>query len=96
MAQHPETTERLHAELDEVVDDQLPNPSDLSRLRFTCQILREALRLYPPPWIIAREAVTDYRLGEMKVPAGSILAMSPYAMHRDPHFWENPEEFNPD
>lgn len=96
LAQHPEAAERLHAELDEVLDGQLPNPSDLSRLRFTGQIFREALRLYPPAWIVAREAVTDYRLGETEVPAGSTLVMSPYATHRDPRFWENPEEFNPD
>jgi cytochrome P450 len=96
LAQHPEAAERLHAELDEVLDGQLPNPSDLSRLRFTGQIFREALRLYPPAWIVAREAVTDYRLGQTEVPAGSTLVMSPYATHRDPRFWKSPESFEPD
>lgn len=96
LGQHPETEERLHAELDEVLDGQLPNSSDLARLRFSGQIFREALRLYPPAWIVAREAVTDYRLGEIEVPAGSTLVMSPYATHRDPRFWDDPEEFNPD
>jgi cytochrome P450 len=54
------------------------------------------LRLYPPAWIVARKAVTDYQLGELKVPAGSILTMSPYATQRDPRFWENAEAFDPD
>lgn len=96
LAQHPAAAEKLCAELDEVLDGRLPHPTDLSRLRFTGQIFREALRLYPPAWIIVREAVTDYQMGEIVVPAGSTLLMSPYAMHRDPRFWKNPEEFDPD
>jgi len=96
LAQHPLVTERLYTELDEVLGGELPQPSDLSRLRFAGQVFREALRLYPPAWIIAREAVTDYQLGEIKVPAGSTVVMSPYATHRDPRFWQSPEEFNPD
>jgi cytochrome P450 len=96
LAQHPAAAEKLHAELDEVLDGQLPKTSDLPRLRFTGRVFREALRLYPPAWIVAREAVTEYQLGSIKVPAGSTLVMSPYAMHRDPRFWESPETFDPD
>jgi len=96
LAQHPEAAERLHAELDRELNSLPPKPSELSRLTFTGQVFREALRLYPPAWIVARKAVTDYQLGELKVPAGSILTMSPYATQRDPRFWENPEVFNPD
>jgi len=96
LGQHPEAEERLHAELDRTLNGLPPNPSDVSRLTFTGNVFREALRLYPPAWIVARKAVTDYQLGELKVPAGSILTMSPYATHRDPRFWDDPEAFNPD
>jgi len=54
------------------------------------------VRLYPPAWMIARQAVTDYRLGTVHVPAGAVLFMSPYATHRDPRYWSDPESFLPE
>jgi cytochrome P450 len=96
LAQHPEVARRVQSELDRVLDGMLPKPSDQPRLRYTSQVFREALRLYPPAWIVAREAVTDYQLGHVEVPAGSTVLMSPYATHRDPRFWDNPEAFDPD
>lgn len=96
LAQHPDAAERVHDESNRVLAERLPDLADLPRLEFTGQVFREALRLYPPAWIIARDAVTDYQLGEVGVPAGSTVVMSPYATHRDPRFWENPEKFEPD
>ena len=96
LARNPDAADRLHAELKCVLNGRLPTLDDLPLLNYTGKIFREVLRLYPPAWIIGREAVTDYQLGGVSVPAGSTLLMSPYATHRDPRFWDNPEEFNPD
>ena len=96
LAQHPDSAEMLHAELDRVLTGRLPTLADLPALEFTGKVFREALRLYPPAWIIAREAVTAYRMGNVEVPPGATLLMSPYATQRDPRFWDDPEEFNPD
>lgn len=96
LAQHPEQAERLHAELDEVLAGRLPTLEDIAKLPVTGGIFRESLRLYPPAWMIARTAVTRYRLGEVEVPAGSLLMMSPYAMHRNPRYWEAAETFRPE
>lgn len=96
LAEHPEVEEKLHEEIDRVLQGRQPTPEDAGRLRYTGEIFREALRLYPPAWIVGREAVTGYRLGSMEVAAGSTLLMSPYAMHRDPRFWNDPERFAPE
>jgi cytochrome P450 len=96
LAQHAAEAELLYAELDTVLAGRLPTLDDMPRLDVTGRIFREVLRLYPPAWIIARTAVTDYRLGEVDVPAGSMLFMSPYATQRDPRFWDEPEAFRPD
>lgn len=96
LAQHPEEADSLYAELDSLLAGRLPTLGDVPRLEVTGRIFREVLRLYPPAWIIARTAVTDYRLGDVDVPAGSMIFMSPYATQRDPRFWDSPEVFRPD
>jgi cytochrome P450 len=53
------------------------------------------MRLYPPAWIIGRRALQDYTLGDYLVPARSIVVFSPYVMHRDPRFYQEPERFDP-
>jgi len=75
---------------------RVPALEDLERLRFTGQVFREALRLYPPAWIIGRQALTDYKLGTVNVPARAILFLSPFSTYRDPRFRNNPEAFEPE
>lgn len=96
LAQHPEAEEKLHRELDTVLRGRLPTPDDVPALRYTGQLFREVLRLYPPGWIITREAVTGYRLGLLAIPPGATLMMSPYATQRDARFWKQPEDFAPE
>lgn len=96
LAQHPKVEEKLQEEIERVLQSRAPALEDVPALRYTGQIFREVLRLYPPAWIIGREAVTGYRLGSIDVPAGATLIMSPFAMHRDPRFWNDPETFAPE
>jgi cytochrome P450 len=96
LAQHPEIEGRLYEEVSRVLDGRRPTLEDLPRLQFTSRVFREVLRLYPPAWIMAREAVTAYRLGPFDVPPGATLFLSPYATQRDPRFWKDAEQFEPD
>ena len=96
LAQHPEVELRLRQEIESVLNGRNPTLEDMPRLLYTGQVFREALRLYPPAWIIAREAVTAYRLGPYDVPPGATIFMSPYATQRDPRFWNDPQQFDPD
>jgi cytochrome P450 len=97
LAQHPEVEKKLHAELDEVLDRgrRLPAVEDLPRLRYTEMILSESMRLYPPAWVVGRLAIKDYEVRGYVVPAGSLVLVSQYVMHRDARFFTDPERFNP-
>jgi len=57
--------------------------------------LREAMRLYPPSYALGRRAMADTELGGHPVPAGSLVLVVPWATHRDPRFWPDPERFDP-
>ena len=58
-------------------------------------VLSEAMRLYPPAWIVARAPIEDEEIGGYFIPAGSRVFLSPWATHRHPAFWRDPEGFDP-
>ncbi|WP_405146035.1 cytochrome P450 [Sphaerisporangium sp. NBC_01403] len=93
---HPEVRERLRAEAVEVLGDRLPVYEDLHRLRYTAMVVEEVMRLYPPVWMLPREAQGDDEVGGYHVPAGSDVLISPYTLHRHPAFWDAPDKFDPD
>lgn len=95
LSQHPEAEAELHAELDRVLGGRMPTADDLSQLVYTRMVFAESLRLYPPSYIIPRQAVDAFTIGDYTIPGGSLVLMSPYLMHRDPRFYPSPEEFNP-
>jgi cytochrome P450 len=96
LMQHPDVAERLHREVVATVGSRLPTAADLPRLSFARMIFEEALRMYPPAWILGRRALVDDEIGGRRIPAGSVVAVSPYLLHRNTAFWEDPERFDPD
>ena len=96
LAGHPEVESRLRAELDAVLGGRVPTSDDLAQLTYTRMVIEEAIRLYPPAWSILRRAVGDDQIGRYRIPAGTSIFISPYAVHRHPDFWENPEAFDPE
>src|SRR5258707_8971850 len=92
----PDVEAKLHAEVDRVLHGRLPTMKDLAALSYVERVVTEAMRLYPPAWIVGRRAIAEYQLGDYVVPPRSILVMSPYIMHRDPRFYADPERFDPD
>ncbi|RYD44649.1 MAG: cytochrome P450, partial [Verrucomicrobiaceae bacterium] len=72
-----------------------PVLEDVRALPYTGAVIREAMRLYPPIWIIERRVIEEDIVGGYTLPAGSAVVISPYALHRHPGFWERPEEFDP-
>jgi cytochrome P450 len=96
LAQNPDAEKRLHTELDEVLAGRHPTFADLERLPYTRQVIDEALRLYPPAWVISRRAVVDSELAGYSVPAGSYVFVSPYVLHRTPELWPEPNRFEPE
>ncbi|HWP28608.1 MAG TPA: cytochrome P450, partial [Chloroflexota bacterium] len=96
LSQHPAVEARLLAELQAVLGGRAPTAEDLPRLPYTEWVLWEALRLYPPAWALAREAVQDCEIGGYPVPAGTIVVMSQWLLHRDPRYFDAPERFLPE
>ena len=96
LSQHPDVEHRFHAELDDVLGGNLPTFEHVAKLSYTQMILEEALRLYPPAWMLGRKAIADDEIRGYHIPANSMIFISPYCIHRHPDFWENPEVFDPE
>lgn len=95
LAQHPGTYLRLRAEVAGLPAGRLPAYQDLENLPFTTQVFSEALRLYPPAWLITRKAIGEDHFGDYPIPAGSLIVISPYVIHRHPQFWTAASSFQP-
>lgn len=94
--QNPDVVAELEAEIDAVLAGGVPNVSDFSRLSYTEKVIQEVMRLYPSAWSISRRALGDDEIDGFFIPTNSIVAMSPYTMHRHPGFWDEPERFAPE
>jgi cytochrome P450 len=96
LSQHPEAEKRLHAEIDEVLADDLPAVEHVAQLRYTGMVLAEAMRLYPPAWILGRFVLNDYEVKGYTIPKGSVILLSQYVIHHDARFFPEPFRFDPE
>lgn len=96
IAHHPDVQQRLHAEAVAVLADRAPTAADYPRLPYANAVFSEALRLYPPVWVTARTCAREYEIAGFKIPVGASILAPQYVVHRDPRYWDQPDEFNPD
>lgn len=96
LSQNPEMEEKLHRELNQVLNGKLPTVEDYSKLKYTEAVFAEAMRLYPPAWAIGRLAIENHEFNDFEIPKGSLVLISPYTTQRDKRFWENADEFIPE
>ncbi len=98
LARHPEIAARVRAEVDATLAGGRPAEAhDLARLPLVSECFQESLRLYPPAWAMGREAAEPVDLGDgrLRVERGEIVITSPFVLHRDPRFWDEPLAFRP-
>jgi len=95
LSTRPDCVERIRDEFDSVLGDKPLGFSDVPKFEFTTQVINEALRLYPPFWMVDRMALTDDRAGDVDIPRGSTVVVFIYGTHHSPRYWENPESFDP-
>src|SRR5262249_55056332 len=96
LPQHPAVERKLCDEIEEVLKGREPEPQDFYRLKYTEMVFLETLRLYPPVWLKARQSVQDDTIAGYRIPAGTILLLSPWTTHRDSRFWPDPLRFDPE
>jgi enediyne biosynthesis protein E7 len=95
LSAYPAARERLEQEVDSVLSGREPDAADAEKLPYTAAVIAEALRLYPPAWTVERDALEDDEVAGVPVPAGSLVAVPPYLVHRHPEFWPDPAGFDP-
>ncbi|WP_034594739.1 cytochrome P450 [Hamadaea tsunoensis] len=93
----PDLESRLHDEVDAALgEDEEITVETIGRLAYARRLITETLRLYPPAWLITRRTLGEVDLGEVRLPAGASVLFSPYAVHRDPTVYADPDVFDPD
>ncbi|MFI2430868.1 cytochrome P450 [Streptomyces sp. NPDC018693] len=96
LTEHPDLADKIRDEVKSVAGDRPVGFGDVRKLTHTANLITETMRLHPAVWILTRRAVTDTVLGGYRIPAGSDIVYSPYAIQRDPRSYERHEEFDPD
>ncbi|RYJ08670.1 cytochrome P450 [Halogeometricum borinquense] len=95
LARNPDEQERIRAEVDSVCDGSV-TAADLPELEQTGRAIDEALRLYPPVYLFFRETARDVKLAGYRIPNGTTLVLSPWVVHRDSAWWDDPQTYRPD
>ena len=94
LGHHPAVKEKICAEIADTTFQC--NAQLLSNLPYTTAAIQETFRLYPPSWLITRRSIKEDQIGNFAIPAGSIIVMCPYSMHRSESFWDRAGEFDPE
>ncbi len=95
LAANPRIQDQLADSLTGSLKGAPATASDLLRIPLLKRVVQESMRLYPPLWIIPRKAERAREFGGFRLPAGAYVSVVPYALHRHPEFWPDPERFDP-
>jgi cytochrome P450 len=93
---HRAAEEKLHEELGGVLAGRAPGAEDFPKLPYLRAVMNEVLRMYPPAYILAREAMESCDIGGYEIHKGSTVVISQWIMHRDPRYYDDPEVFRPE
>ena len=96
LSQNPNVENKLVSEWQHVLGGATPTADHLHRLPYTAAVIAESMRLFPPVYVIGREATADLELGGFLVKRGYTVLMSQWVNHRDPKYFPEPEEFRPE
>jgi len=96
LSEHPDAYALMLTEIDAVTLPPHPSFKDLELLPYTQAVIYEALRLYPPGWILSRRNINEDQLSSYTLPAGTDVMLAPYLIQRHPTYWDEPNEFKPE
>jgi len=92
---HREILQAVQAETDTVLGGDIAGWDHLARLDLTARVVREALRLYPPAWVLPRTCTRPVTLAGRTLPPGAMVVLSPYILHRRADQYPQPTRFDP-
>lgn len=92
---HPQHLERAEREVAEVLGGRPPGPDDFPKLRYLAAVIREALRLYPPAWLFARQAFEPREIDGHPIAKGAVVLVVPFLTQRSAELWKEPDTFDP-
>jgi cytochrome P450 len=96
LSQNPAAEKLLHAEIDAAAEKAEPSLAEMEQLAYTKNVVDEALRLYPPGWLLSRRTIGPDTLSGFEVPPGTDVLLCPYLLHRHPRYWKEPDAFRPE
>jgi len=96
LSKHPAVLEKMQREIQSVLGARRPEFEDIQKLTYSGMVMDEVLRLFPSTWIFARKAMQSFGLGSFQIPEKAMLFLSPFIVHRDERFWDDPEQFRPE
>jgi cytochrome P450 len=96
LSKDPQVERRLRHDVAATIGERAPTAEDAPRLKYATMVIQESMRVFPPVWAIERQALEDDVIGGYRVPAKSLIALSPFLLHRHRAYWENPEGFDPE
>ena len=96
LGKHPEVQEKVYQEIIEIESSTNDVVEKLQKMTYLNAVLNESMRLFPPAWITDRQNVEDDTLGQFYIKKGTLIGVSFYELHRNPKYWDNPNEFIPE
>lgn len=96
LAQNPEVSAKVYQEIQENLEDKTVEFQDLSKLGYLSSVLKETLRLFPPNRSTAREAISECKIGNYRIKAGSQVVLPQWVVHRDENYFTSANEFIPE
>ncbi|WP_372370766.1 cytochrome P450 [Candidatus Uabimicrobium sp. HlEnr_7] len=96
ISQHSEIERKMREEIDSVLGERDPEYTDLPKLKYIAMVYQEALRLYPPAWILARQPIDKDEIDGKNIPKNCNILLNIWEVHRHPDFWDDPNTFDPE
>jgi len=96
LGSNPEVQQKVLDEITEIESQTENIIEQLQKMTYTNAVLNESMRLYPPAWITDRQNLEDDSLAQFKIKKDTLIGVSFYELHRNPKYWNNPDEFIPE
>jgi cytochrome P450 len=96
LAGAPEVEQKLHDEIDRMLNGRAPTVEDVPKLEYTRTVVAESMRLFPPAWTMGRRAVEPHTIGSYAIEPDALVLTSQWVAHRDPRWWNEPLSFQPE